>query len=230
MSLSEELTEKLAYKISFYIPLGDLQIPVPQSTVITWGVMAFLVIVSILFTRNLKVVPKGPQAVIETLIEFLQKLYYDNLGERGKKYTPYLVTVVLYLGVSNILGLFGLTPPTKDLNVTAGLALMSILLVIFAGIRERGIVGWLKHFAYPSKLIIFMNVLEIGIRPLSLCMRLFGNILGAYIIMELIIFSAPAVVPLVASVYFDIFDGLLQAYIFTFLTSIFIGEAVEEEE
>ena len=73
-----------------------------------------------------------------------------------------------------------------------------------------------------------MNILELFIKPLSLCMRLFGNILGAYIIMELIIFCIPAVVPLVFSFYFDIFDGLLQAYVFCFLTSLFIQEAVED--
>ena len=73
-----------------------------------------------------------------------------------------------------------------------------------------------------------MNILELAIRPVSLCMRLFGNVLGAYIVMELIIYCVPAVVPLVASAYFDIFDGILQAYVFCFLTSLFIQESIED--
>lgn len=230
MSLGEELTEKLAYKISFYIPLGDFKIPVPQSVVTTWGVMIFLVIVSIIFTRNMKLIPGKKQALIELFIEKLYNLFYDILGERGKRYIPYLLTVLLYLGISNMLGLIGIAPPTKDLNTTAGLALMSIILVQYAGIHQRGTGGWLKHFAHPIGMMAPMNILELFIRPLSLCMRLFGNILGAYIVMELIHHVAPAVIPLAAGAYFDIFDALLQAYVFCFLTSLFIQESIADDD
>ena len=230
MSLGEELAEKLAYKVSFYIPLGDIRIPVPQSVVVTWGVMAFLVIISIIFTRNMKIVPGKKQALIGFSIEKLHGVFYNILGENGKRYIPYLLTVLLYLGISNMLGLIGIAPPTKDLNTTAGLALMSIILIQYAGIHQRGVGGWLKHFAHPIGIMVPMNILELFIKPLSLCMRLFGNILGAYIIMELIIYCVPAVVPLAASAYFDIFDGLLQAYVFCFLTSLFIQESIADDD
>ena len=137
-----------------------------------------------------------------------------------------MVTVLLYIGVSNIIGLFGLKPPTKDLNVTAALALMSIILVETSGIRSKGLKGWLKSFADPSPVIAPMNLLEVIIRPLSLCMRLFGNVLGAFVIMELIKQLLPVALPVPFSLYFDIFDGLLQAYVFTFLTSMFIQEKI----
>ena len=230
MSLGEELAEKLAYKVSFYIPLGDIRIPVPQSVVVTWGVMAFLVIISIIFTRNMKIVPGKKQALIEFAIEKLYSVFYNILGENGKRYIPYLLTVLLYLGISNMLGLIGIAPPTKDLNTTAGLALMSIILIQYAGIHQRGVGGWLTHFAHPIGIMVPMNILELFIKPLSLCMRLFGNILGAYIIMELIIYCVPAVVPLAARAYFDIFDGLLQAYVFCFLTSLFIQESIADDD
>lgn len=118
-------------------------------------------------------------------------MFYNILGERGKRYIPYLLTVLLYLGVSNMLGLIGVAPPTKELNTTAGLAIMSIVLIQYAAIHQRGVKGWLKHFAHPMGIMLPMNILELFIKPLSLCMRLFGNILGAYIIMELIIFCIP---------------------------------------
>lgn len=225
MSLSEELTEKLQNPS---IDIGGFA--VPQSAVTTWGIMLFLVLLAFVFTRNLQVVPKGKQAIMESVLDLVKNLFLENLGERGKRYIPYLTTVILYLAVANLIGMIGIAPPTKDMNVTAGLALMSIVLVQYAGIRERGVGGWLKHFAYPTPIVTFMNVLELGIKPLSLCCRLFGNVLGAYIIMEMIIYCVPAVVPLAGSAYFDIFDGLLQAYVFCFLTSIYIGESVEEEE
>jgi len=229
LSLNEELSEKLAYKMIDIIP-GSATFKVPQSCIVTWGVMLALVLLAIFFTRKMEIVPKGRQALLESFIGMLYKVFYGILGERGKMFIPYLLTVILYLGVSNMLGLIGIAPPTKDMNVTAGLALISIVLVIYAGIQKRSFGGWIKHFAYPNPIITPLNVLEIGIKPLSLCIRLYGNILGAYIIMELIIYCIPAVVPLAASAYFDIFDGLLQAFVFCFLTTMYLNEAMEDED
>lgn len=89
--------------------------------------------------------------------------------------------------------------------------------------------GWLKSFAQPSPIVVLNNVLELGIKPLSLCMRLFGNIIGAYILMELIKMVVPVFVPIVLSLYFDIFDGFIQAYVFVFLNSVYIQEAMGNE-
>ena len=130
---------------------------------------------------------------------------------RDRDYIPYLITVVLYIGIANMIGLFGFKSPTKDLNVTASLAVMSIVLVETAGIRKKGVKGWIKSFAEPIPIIAPINVLELFIRPLSLCMRLFGNVLGAIVVMALIKHLVPLVVPLPFSFYFDIFDGVIQA-------------------
>ena len=113
------------------------------------------------------------------------------------------------------------------MNVTASLALMSIILIEVSGIRAKGTKGWLKSFAEPMPVILPINILEIFIKPLSLCMRLFGNVLGSFVIMELLKMVIPAIVPAVFSRYFDIFDGLIQAYVFVFLTGLFIKEATE---
>ena len=124
-------------------------------------------------------------------------------------------------------GLFGLKSPTKDVGVTGALALMSIVLIEYSGVHAKGMKGFLKSFAEPIPLMLPMNILEIFIRPLSLCMRLFGNILGAFVIMELIKIVAPLFVPVPLSLYFDLFDGFIQAYVFVFLTSLFIKESIE---
>ena len=149
------------------------------------------------------------------------------LGEEGKRYVPYLMSTVIFIGIANIAGVFGFTPPTKDMNVTAALAFMSIVLIEAAGIRQKGAKGWVKSFAEPIPIILPINIMEIFIKPLSLCMRLFGNVLGSFVIMELLKLIVPAVLPAVFSCYFDIFDGLIQAYVFVFLTSLFIKEATE---
>ena len=224
--LASRIMEELTCKTAFTIPVFG-GIPMAESVAVSWIIMGVLVVLSIVLTRHLRVTePTRRQVALETAVTGLEHIFDGILGEKGRRYVPYMVTVLLYIGVSNIIGLFGLKPPTKDLNVTAALALMSIILVETSGIRSKGLKGWLKSFADPSPVIAPMNLLEVIIRPLSLCMRLFGNVLGAFVIMELIKQLLPVALPVPFSLYFDIFDGLLQAYVFTFLTSMFIQEKI----
>ena len=107
---------------------------------------------------------------------------------------------------------------------------MSMLLIYGAQFRYNGLAGGMKRFAEPMPLLMPINLMEIAIRPLALCMRLFGNILGAYIIMEMVKTLVPVVVPAVVCVYFDLFDGLIQMAVFVFLTALFTGEGIKDEE
>ena len=126
-----------------------------------------------------------------------------------------------------MIGMFGITPPTKDVNVTAGLALMSCGLIYGSSFRYKGLKGGLHKFLEPNPMLLPINVMEIIIRPLSLCMRLFGNVLGAFIIMELLKLAIPAILPMALSLYFDVFDGIIQAVVFVFLTAMFTQETME---
>lgn len=225
--MAEELQQQLHVDTAFTIPIfGGVEIF--ESVAVMWIIMAAIVAICIWLTRGLKVHNPGRrQAAAELIVTWLDKFTGDMLGEGAGKYRTYIAVVLIYIGFANVIGLFGFKPPTKDLNVTAALAIMSIVLIEAAGIRARGTKGWLKSFAEPVAVVAPINVLEIFIRPLSLCMRLFGNVLGAFVIMELIKMILPVALPDVFSLYFDIFDGLIQAYIFVFLTSLFIREAVE---
>ena len=226
--LSAKLMEELNCDVVFHIPIFG-GIPIYESVVVSWIIIAALLIVILLLTRNLKVEnPKKGQLMLESIVSWVYKLFYDLLGEKGKRYIPYLMTVLMYLALSNLMGLIGFKPPTKDLTVTAALAIMSIILIEYAGIHAKGAKKWAKSFAEPVAIIAPLNVLEIVIRPLSLCMRLFGNMLGGFVVMELIKQILPVFLPILPSFYFDIFDGLLQAYVFVFLTSLFMKEAIEE--
>jgi F-type H+-transporting ATPase subunit a len=124
---------------------------------------------------------------------------------------------------------FVIKPPTRDINLTAALALISILLGLFGGLRARGLRGGAKNLLHPVPMMLPFNLLEYIIRPVSLCLRLFGNILGGYIIMLLVeqALPVPVILPAALSLYFDFFDGLIQAVVFTFLTTLFVAEAVE---
>ncbi|WP_026510392.1 MULTISPECIES: F0F1 ATP synthase subunit A [unclassified Butyrivibrio] len=199
-----------------------------KSVVVTWGVIAVLAVVILFLTSNMKVHDIGTrQLIAETIVDGLRGITGGMLGEEGYMYRDFMAVVLVFIGASNLVGLFGLTPATMDLNVTAGLAITSIVLVEAAGIIQKGFGKWLKGFSQPMAIVTPMNILELAIRPLSLCMRLFGNVIGATVIMELLKMVVPVVVPAAFSLYFDIFDGLIQAYVFVFLTSLYIKEAIE---
>jgi len=201
-----------------------------------WIVCALLIVVSLFITRGFKERPGKRQIIIEMLAGFIINLCRENIGEKHyRKFVPIIGTMFLFICMSNLLAVFNfipglnLYPPTKDINVTLPLALMSIFTVLIAGILIKGPIGTFKDLFKPMVIMFPFKLMEYITKPLSLCLRLFGNILAAFVIMELVyyfagLFAAPF------SAYFDFFDGILQAYIFVFLTCIYIGELLEEDE
>jgi len=238
-SLGERIKEALAFKTIFTVHIGSASIPISETVITTWIVMAILIVASLLLTRRLLEVPKGPQVFLEAFVGGLNGFFKDQIGHHWRVFAPWLGTVGLFLAVANMISFvsplggfgfeppFALKPPTRDINVTAALSVMTILLVLFSSIAFKGFGGWLKSFAKPAPFMLPFNILEYAIKPLSLCLRLFGNILGAFIIMELIGMVVPVFIPPVASLYFDFFDGMIQAVVFTFLSTLYIAEAVE---
>lgn len=217
--------EELNCETVFTLPvLGGIS----ESVVVTWIIMVVLVLASIILVRNLKVENPGKvQLALESAISWASDFFEGIIGKENRRYIPYLITVLLFLGVSNTIALLGFKPPTKDLNVTAALAIMSMCLIEFSGIRKNGLKHWVKHFASPVPVVAPIMILEVVIRPLSLCMRLFGNMLAGFVVMELLKTLVPLLIPIPVSFYFDIFDGLLQAYVFVFLTALFMNEEME---
>lgn len=194
MSIADKLLEELECRVAFTIPIFG-GIPVPESCVMTWGIMAVIVLASILLVRKLKTVPTGAQCLLEIGINWMNNFFLEILGPKGKKYLPILETLLIYIGISNMIGIFGLRPPTKDLGVTATLAIFAILLIQISSVKERGGKGWLHSFVEPMPLLLPINILELFIKPLSLCMRLFGNVLGAFVVMELVKLVIPVGIP-----------------------------------
>ena len=114
-----------------------------ESIVVTWIIMAVLTVLSVVLVRNLKVENPGKvQLALESAIGWAQDFFEGIIGKENRRYVPYLITVALYLAVSNLIGLAGFKPPTKDLNVTAALAIMSMLLIEYSGIHRNGLKHW----------------------------------------------------------------------------------------
>ena len=177
-NLADNLMEELNCETVFTLPvLGGIN----ESVVVTWIIMAVIVGLCIIFVRSLSVENPGKvQLLLESAIGKGLDFFEDIMGKENRKYIPYLITVLIYIGIANIIGLFGFKSPTKDLNVTAALAIMSMCLIEFSGIRKNGFKHWAAHFAKPVPFVAPIMVLEIVIRPLSLCMRLFGNVSVSY--------------------------------------------------
>lgn len=228
MDIAEKLVEELNTETVFSLFGG--KITFDEGTVVSWIIMAVFLIVGIILTRGLKVQGEisKRQLFLEMCVEKMHSFFHKNMGKDGDRYIPWLMTVAIYIGACNMCGIFGFKSPTKELNVTLGLALTSIILVQYAGIHKKGTKGWLKSFAKPVPIVLPINILELVIKPMSLCFRLFGNIIGAYIIMKLIEAVVPVGIPVALSLYFDIFDGFIQAYVFVFLTSLYVQEAIED--
>ena len=175
--------------------------------------------------------PVGFQNLVEILVEAVNNLVKQTMGEKNMGFAPYIFTLMCFLAVANLLGLTGLTPPTSDYSVTFSLALITFFttqIMLFK--TRRGLGGYLKSFGEPFVLLTPLNVIGELSNPISLSFRLFGNIMSGGIIMTLLYSSLGYFAPIVTPVlhgYFDVFAGLLQTFIFGMLTMIFISGATE---
>jgi len=250
----ERLNEEMAINSRvFSINAFGFDIPISE-TMISMAIVTLIIIVLALVLVKVKKftpIPGKRQTVIEVIVDFVNNFTKGQVGHYWKSFAPYFGTILFFLLISNIISIFNiiptktffydmlrieafkdfpvyqLKPPTKDINVPATLALMSITLLLFSTIFLRGIKGFLKTFIEPSPIMLPFKILDYFVRPLTLTLRLFGNIFAAYVIMELLIIAVPIFIPAFASLYFDLFDGILQAYIFIFLTSVYLHENLE---
>ncbi len=239
-SIGERIQEAIAITPAvFTIQLFGLSIPISDTILMSWIVIAILGIGAWALTRRMKEIPGKTQAAVEWAVSFIDDFAEQNMGHHGKPWAPFLGALGLFILTANLLpaftpvGGFGFEPPfvikplTRDINVTAGLAVMIVLTVLLSGLRYKGPVGWFKKLFKPVPFMVIFNLLEYGIRPLSLSLRLFGNILGAYVLMQLIEMIMPVFLPPVFGLYFDFFDGVIQAVIFVYLSTVYIAEAIE---
>jgi len=205
-------------------------------TTTTWGIMAVLVLVCILATRKLEIVPvrKSQIAVelaVDTLITFLGSIMGGE--EKAKKYFPLLGSLFFIILISNYSGLlpgFGHTPglqaPTSALSFTAALALVVFFTTHIQGVKSKGL-AYFKHFVSPHWAMLPMNLMEELVKPISLALRLYGNIFGEETLVASIFAMAPMFVPL-PFMFLGVFFGFIQALVFTLLTATYLASATAE--
>lgn len=206
----------------------------PDYLVMTLVVVILLSTLLGLAGRRVSLVPGKTQVVLESLIDFFEGLVVDTIGEPGKKYLPLVTTVGLFIMTSNLLGLIpGFMSPTSKLNVTLGCALVVWLYYHWQGLRTQGVLGYLKHFTgsnpFLAPLLLPIEVISHFSRPVSLSMRLFGNIFSEELLILIIASIIPYLLPL-PFMAIAIFTAVIQAYVFVLLTCIYIAGAVAHEE
>lgn len=207
--------------------LGGFQIDLSQEMVIQWGIIALIALLSWWATRNLSIRPNKKQTVVETIYTSLRGVIKSNVGEKYMDILPFIGTIAVYIFTMNMVGLVGLIPPTKTFSVTVALGLISFFVIQSYAIKEHGVGSYLKGYAQPVVVMLPINLLERLMFPVSLALRLFGNILAATFLVELVYenlhkvaFIAQIGLPVPLHGYFDIFDGVIQVVIFVMLTMI----------
>ncbi|MCC8101796.1 MAG: F0F1 ATP synthase subunit A [Clostridiales bacterium] len=231
--------------------LGDLQIS--ETIVVSWLVMILITGLCIWLTHDLKVenISKR-QAVAEMLVETANKFVIGNMGETFRYLIPFVAALFSTSLISNLISLVGLRSPTADLSTEAAWAVVVFVMITWQKIKTGGIGGYLKGFTQPIPVLTPFNILSEIATPISMACRHFGNILSGIVINSLI-YAALAVasaallglipglvgdvlaqipildvgIPAILSVYFDWFTGVMQAYIFCMLTTLYIANAAE---
>ena len=210
-----------------------LGIQITTSTINMWMVMAVIIILCVVSTRNLKTVPGKMQTISELIVTTMNNMVESTMGKKNMSFAPYMLTLIVYLAFANTVGLIGMRPPTADLNMTLALSILTFILTQFFAIKSKGIGTYLKGYIEPFPFLLPMNIMGELANPISLGFRLFGNLLGGTIIMGLLytglmnLIKLPLVIPIVAHAYFDIFSGLLQSFIFVMLSMVFIAMAMD---
>lgn len=239
-----------------------LRLPgIPDQVTYTWLVMIVLVAVAWAASRNVALVPRGAQNFMEVVLEQFQSMIDDVIGPEGRAYLPLIATLGLFILVGNLMSLVpGLAGPTSNLNTTAACALIVFVAYHVIGVRKQGLGTYLKHFVGPvpalAPLMIPIELISHLARPLSLTLRLFGNMTGGHILLAIIFFlmgldgligwalsgsvggaivgGIGGLVMIVFTVGFlyplKILVSFLQAFIFVMLTMLYIAGATEHAE
>lgn len=210
-----------------------------MDTLITmWCAMGFLIIFALIATRKLTLVPSKMQAFAEGLMGFFWGLTDSIIGHEGRKHIPLVASLFLFIITANLMGQLPsrliqlkhgeLASPTNDINMTAALAIIVLIYYVSAGFRKKNLKFLLHEFSFVGIILFFVELLEMITRPLTLALRLFGNILAGEILVGALLGMCAYLLPL-PIMFFEVLVACVQALVFTMLTIVYIASAVSEE-
>ena len=230
--MTEFTVEGPLQSISFNI--GGYNVIISESIVVQWIVMAVLAVLFFILGRNLKVrTTSKRQMAAEYLVNFFNNMVRDTMGEKYKKYTPYIGGLFCFSILSSLMGLFGFRCPTSDLSVIAAWGATTFVLTLRNKLKTGGVKGYLKSFIEPMPFMLPFNIIGDFANPIAQALRLFGNNVSGIVIGGLVYFALGGIagglaqigVPAVLSLYFDLFSAVIQSYIFITLTMAYVSMA-----
>ncbi len=223
--------------VLFRMPFVGLEVTSVETTM--WGVMAVVLLLAWLGTRNLERVPRSRlQSLLEIAVDGLRAFFAPIIGEENARaFLPFLGSLFIFILLSNYTGLLpgaghlrGLAAPTSNWGVTAGLATVVFVTVQYVGVRRRGL-AYFKHMVDPwylAPLLLPLGVIEEFVRPFALSLRLVANIFGGETVVLALLMATPWFLPIIP-LGLELIFGFIQAFIFTFLTAIYLATAIAEE-
>jgi len=198
----------------------------------TWIVMSILILGSWWITRKISSdIPVSRwQHLLEVVVSALRTQIRETCDEEPSRYMPFIGTLFIFVAVSNLLSIIpGYHPPTGSLSTTTALALCVFVAVPLYGISQQGLINYLKHYISPSVFMLPFNIIGEVSRTLALAVRLYGNIMAGTMILAILLIVTPFFVP-IAMRAFGILIGLIQAYIFAVLATVYIASASRAQE
>jgi F-type H+-transporting ATPase subunit a len=203
---------------------------IKNTVIITWFVMAFIIVASYLITRRLSIKPGAFQEIFEAIIESAEKTIKDTLPVSPWTVIPFITTLWIFIGASNLIGLIpGFMTPTSDINTTVAFAIISYSMMHVFGLKTMGLKNYLKHYTEPSWILLPIHFLAELTRTIALAIRLFGNMLSGDMIAIILLGIAGLLVPIPFALL-HIVIGIIQAYIFGILTLVFIAGGIRVEQ
>lgn len=204
-------------------------ISVTRTVVDSLIVSGLLIVIAVLVRLGLGRRTSGWTVAAELVVEHFEDLMRDMLGTDPRPYTPMIVTLALFIGSANLIGLVpGLRSPTADFSTTAALAVIVFLAVPYYGIRARGVRNYLRHYLEPTPILLPLEIITEFSRTLSLAIRLFGNIMSEELIIAVLLSLAGLLVP-IPIMMLAVLTSVVQAYIFAVLTVVYLSAAVQSQ-
>jgi len=205
-------------------------VPISAEVVVTWAIMAVLVLGSWLGMRQAQVRGRWLQSTLEVTVEAIADQIKAVIRSEPWPYLPLLGTLFIYLACANLSGVLpGVVAPTAHIETPAALTIIVFFSVQFYGFKEQGFRGYLKRYLEPNPLLLPLNLLSQITRSFSLMVRLFGNMMSHEFIIAIVLFLAGLFVP-VPFMLLGILIGLIQAFIFTVLATVYVGGAIGATE
>ena len=237
-------------RIFFTIPMPIQELPITESQVNTWAILVSALGLCLFLAHGITADSKSKRHLIaEWIVEKTDSMVHENMGEYFAGFSPFIAAILMLSALSSLLTLIGLYPPTSDLNVVAGWAILVMILITHYKLKG-GFVGYLKSFGEPMPALAPLNIISEVATPLSMSFRHYGNVLSGTVISALIAAGLQSLshailgwlpgalgqfplfqigLPAVLSVYFDIFSGCMQAFIFAMLTMLYIAGGFPED-